>query len=321
MSYKKTEIQVLPVVDLCKESAFFCFCGRCNPVGSWFKLKQLVVSVPGGVRPLRIGFSSERFCWLLRPPGTEIKTPMISWPIIIDGPIFWASDITEKARNHGRFFSHNTWSSIFPDFFSRHLSVSFFSQFVFAGRFCMRTSMSSIYRKHSTALRILPCTKAAKQVYTCRSERDKAMSRQSWRQLTCRAFTAWCVLKTNGEDTPHRSFSPSFLFRTCMRRPGSYPGAWSSRHLQVASFNLKSWTSLSASSAFCCILTCDSWASVAGCRSRPCSEAPCITYNRTNGNSLEQYFGTSVRRLYIAQKETNGNTAIHQYNAYQVYTW
>ena len=35
-----------------------------------------------------------------------------------------------------------------------------------------------------------------------------------------------------------------------MRRPGWYPRAWSSWHLQVVNLHLKSWTSLSASFAF-----------------------------------------------------------------------
>ena len=49
-----------------------------------------------------------------------------------------------------------------------------------------------------------------------------------------------------------------FVPGTCMRRPGWYPQAWSSWHLQVVSLHLISWTSLSASFAFCSILPCES---------------------------------------------------------------
>ena len=44
-----------------------------------------------------------------------------------------------------------------------------------------------------------------------------------------------------------------FVPSTCMRRPGWYPRAWSSWHLQVLSLHLKSWTSVSASFSFCYI--------------------------------------------------------------------
>ena len=40
---------------------------------------------------------------------------------------------------------------------------------------------------------------------------------------------------------------PFYAFHTCMRRPGCFPGAWSSWSLQVVSLHLKAWTSLSAS--------------------------------------------------------------------------
>ena len=45
-------------------------------------------------------------------------------------------------------------------------------------------------------------------------------------------------------------FSPSFPCTMCVRRPGSFPEAWSSWHLQVVISHLKSWTSLSAPFAF-----------------------------------------------------------------------
>ena len=69
----------------------------------------------------------------------------------------------------------------------------------------------------------------------------------------------WCAnvfVSTSIRYNPEPSLSPRpfYAFRTCGRRPGCYPEAWSSWHLQVVSLHLKSWTSLSASFAFCSIL-------------------------------------------------------------------
>ena len=153
----------------------------------------------------------------------------------------------------------------------------------------VRKSMlsSSIYRKHSTA-RLAALHKAAKQVRADQSATTQA-GRQSWRELACRrafmqslrsqnerrhrllpglrkctstpdAAYSWCHARklclffSNIKDTTlqHCSFSPSFqyVFRTCTRRPGCFPGAWSSWHLQVISLHLKSWTDASAHSRF-----------------------------------------------------------------------
>ena len=69
----------------------------------------------------------------------------------------------------------------------------------------------------------------------------------------------------------------SFLFRTCIRRPGCFRGPWSTWHLQVASWHLKPWNSLSAS--FIRIFFNPSLrASVAGGGSRRRIEAPCTTH-------------------------------------------
>ena len=77
-----------------------------------------------------------------------------------------------------------------------------------------------------------------------------------------KALAGWCDARRFSLDLnkiQHCSFSPSLTmhfvrYGTCMRRPGYYPGARSSWHLQVVSLHLKSWTFLSASFAFCSIL-------------------------------------------------------------------
>ena len=53
------------------------------------------------------------------------------------------------------------------------------------------------------------------------------------------------------------SFFAFFEQGTCMRRPGWYPRAWKSWHLQVVGLPLKSWTSPLQSFAFCSILPCE----------------------------------------------------------------
>ena len=113
--------------------------------------------------------------------------------------------------------------------------------------------------------------KAAKHVRR-RSECDCA-SKQSWREPTCRrASVAPCVITSTEEiqtcpaetiiqpqeagdsgrvcyylfpiSVPYiallalRSLYHPSLYAACMRRPGCFPGAWDSWHLQVASLHL-----------------------------------------------------------------------------------
>ena len=123
--------------------------------------------------------------------------------------------------------------------------------------------------QHSTAQRS-QLAQAAKQVRADQSATTQA-SRQSWLEPACRrAFIQLAVFKPNEEIEicsaykrldhsqssyiadvimlpVHLLFSPSFLFRPCMRRLGCFRGPWSSWHLQVASLHLKPRTSLSAS--------------------------------------------------------------------------
>ena len=95
----------------------------------------------------------------------------------------------------------------------------------------------------------------------------------------------------------HCSISPSFWllntwhrvsFRACMRRPGCCSGA--SRHLQVVSLHLKSWTSLSASSAFCSILPCE--------RAQRAAEA-CTAYKYSFTGSMYQHASTAAVTTYL----------------------
>ena len=68
-----------------------------------------------------------------------------------------------------------------------------------------------------------------------------------------------------------------------MRRPGCFPGAWSSWHLQVVSLHLKWWTSLSVSFAFCSIL--------------PRKRAPQAAEAARGGKRL--VYTNTVRLLYV----------------------
>ena len=121
---------------------------------------------------------------------------------------------------------------------------------------------SSMSCKHSTAKRNQPCAKAAKQVCADQSATTQ-VSRQSWREPTCRwAFVqlatfskrtkksnsarevyvttqkaavklVWCAKDLPLLPVPIRyntalSLRPFYEFRTCMRRPGCFCGAWSS---------------------------------------------------------------------------------------------
>ena len=132
--------------------------------------------------------------------------------------------------------------------------------------------------------------KAAKQVFADQSTTTQA-GRQSWREPPCRrAFTQLAEFSKRTEKSffsrPTKVYNSSrsslagvmcegfafisnsirystalslrpfsmYFVHTCMRRPGCFLGAWSSWRLHVVSLHLKSWTSLSASSAFCSIL-------------------------------------------------------------------
>ena len=66
-----------------------------------------------------------------------------------------------------------------------------------------------------------------------------------------------CVTTINKRENKGEDTKWDGIFFFLMRRPGSYPEACSSWHLQVVSLHIKSWTSLSASFAFCCILPCE----------------------------------------------------------------
>ena len=118
--------------------------------------------------------------------------------------------------------------------------------------------MFSLLRKHSTAQRSQPAH-AAQQVRADQSATTQA-SRQSWLEPACRsASIQLAVLKTNEEiemlpglleyttihqqlisscDVPctiHYYFSPSFLFRAWVRRPGCcIREPWSYWHLQLS---------------------------------------------------------------------------------------
>ena len=113
-------------------------------------------------------------------------------------------------------------------------------------------------QQHCTAPSI--CTRI--QASTRRPERDKARKHTEFvraSSTSSNSYTARCVLKTKQEIKSarlttagvmlpeHCSFSPSFLFRPCMRRPGCFRGPTSSWHLQVAGMHLKPKTSLHAS--------------------------------------------------------------------------
>ena len=104
--------------------------------------------------------------------------------------------------------------------------------------------------------------KAAKHVRADQSVTTQAR-RQSWREPACRRASAACVLETNEEikiclaktiynqkqlvndarriffqsqyDTALFLLFRTYLFDACMLRPGCFPGAWSSWHLQVIS--------------------------------------------------------------------------------------
>ena len=123
--------------------------------------------------------------------------------------------------------------------------------------------------QHSTAQHSTPQSAlTSNQSRTCRSERDDAI-RQSWREQACsQASTTRCVFKTNGDieicsvhnkiqplkkqpswcDARDLSLfpisvryntAPLFIsYYTSMPRPGCFPGARSSWHLQVVSLHL-----------------------------------------------------------------------------------
>ena len=154
-----------------------------------------------------------------------------------------------------------------------------FSHHVFAGlvfvrttyeyirAFCRRISTTTTtyrkHRKHNTIQHsaVNPRNKQQSKYAPYQSATTQA-SRPSWLAAACcRAYIQLDVLKTNKEielcsaikkllvccakGLPvHCSFSPSFLFRPCVRRPGCFGGPWSSWHLQVASLHRKPWTSL-----------------------------------------------------------------------------
>ena len=121
---------------------------------------------------------------------------------------------------------------------------------------CRRESIPST-AQHSTAQ--LALHKAANQVRADESATTQQASRQSWREPACRrAFIRLAMFSNRTKESKSArptksynqsqnsvagvmigglssisivgklqrcSFSPSFLFRTCVQRPGCYPGA------------------------------------------------------------------------------------------------
>ena len=90
-----------------------------------------------------------------------------------------------------------------------------------------------------------------------RSTRDRSISRSLQRWVSRKSS----ILQLSSFNVSNIALSLRplywYVFRTCMRRPGCFPGAWSSWHLQVVSLHLKSWTSLSVSFASFSILPCE----------------------------------------------------------------
>ena len=88
----------------------------------------------------------------------------------------------------------------------------------------------------------------------------------------------------------------SICVRTCMRRPGCFPGAWSSWHLQVAWLHLKCWTIYHI------------WRSVPfflserSGRKRPLREVPCISYFRIYG--LRRTAATQGKKINTCDSNT-----------------
>ena len=151
------------------------------------------------------------------------------------------------------FVSHLLWMF----FYSYDVCVLVYN------RACCRRESSDIYR-HRTASRAKQSTaqgskpaQGAKHVRAYQSATTQQASRQSWlepayrRAFIVKALVRWATGKRAGvmhERFAYKLlFSPSYLFRPCMRRQGCFRGPWSSWHLQIVSLNLKPWTSLSAS--------------------------------------------------------------------------
>ena len=110
--------------------------------------------------------------------------------------------------------------------------------------------------QHSTAHRSQPAQQAAKQVRADHSAATQAC-RRSWLAPACRrAYIQIAVSsKRTNKSTYARPtkawwcdarrvclytvlFSPSFLFRPCMRRPGCFGGPWSAWHLQLTTYEV-----------------------------------------------------------------------------------
>ena len=167
--------------------------------------------------------------------------------------------------NNAFFYSPASLSPWFPLFFRR---AFFSQTFVFVGLFLIGASMLSCCRRASTPHTQHSKAQSAlhKAASTCRSARDNASKQRELARanMSSSIYTARCVLKTNEEieicptkytiqpptkqlklvscakDSPlfpiSRSYNtntalslcPLHVFRTCMRRPGCFPGAWSS---------------------------------------------------------------------------------------------
>ena len=107
--------------------------------------------------------------------------------------------------------------------------------------------------EHDTEARpilVTPSAALVEAVNACLRKRLWALpTRDTALEAVKKGFAVICKA-SNLEDEALRFFHRPVV-RTCMRRPGCFPGTWSSRHLQVVSLHLKSWTSLPASQVRC----------------------------------------------------------------------
>ena len=190
---------------------------------------------------------------------------------------------SQSSHLHNAFFD-DLPASFFSLFFIIFQKSLLYPNFCFWGPFFTCTSLEHLPQtQHSKAQSALH--KSAKQLRDYQRATTQA-SRRSWREVACRTFTQFAALSkrinrnTRGknirpltkhlklvwcaEDLPlfpiTRRYNTAlslrhfYVFRTCMRRPGDFLGAWSSSILQAVSLHLRSWTSLSASLAFCFVL-------------------------------------------------------------------
>ena len=161
-------------------------------------------------------------------------------------------------------------SLVVPSFvFLEHFSFvrTYYTTYDYIRACCRRASDIYYYRRHRAAHTARTAqhstaqsTRTSSTASTRRSEGDNASKQTEVPRasMSSSIYTARCVLKTiveieicsayknvagvfrGGFACTLCSFSPSFLFRPYMRRPGFLGGPWGSWHLQVATIVCKS---------------------------------------------------------------------------------